>query len=197
MANVRDSDTSLWLHNKLGTSNDSWTGGSICSQLNAEVLRNIKDCFPDLQTQVKLKLLLSFFHIPRRNLDEVCCVVYQHLSLACLSILLHWGHHLVFENVYCEWCKYFLQWQNELEQIIDVAVTDSELWVSMLAEALRTYPSTGSLNTELADLDEVRPIFTDLVNDLRRLVKKQSEHVMLPMECHYLNKAALASVVSK
>lgn len=90
-----------------------------------------------------------------------------------------------------------MQWQNELEQIIDVAVTDSELWVSMLAEALRTYPSTGSLNTELADLDEVRPIFTDLVNDLRRLVKKQSEHVMLPMECHYLNKAALASVVSK
>lgn len=72
MANVRDSDTSLWLHNKLGTSNDSWTGGSICSQLNAEVLRNIKDCFPDLQTQVKLKLLLSFFHVPRRNVDEVC-----------------------------------------------------------------------------------------------------------------------------
>lgn len=71
MANVRDSDTSLWLHNKLGTSNDSWTSGSICTQLNAEVLKNIKDCFPDLQTQVKLKLLLSFFHIPRRNVEEV------------------------------------------------------------------------------------------------------------------------------
>jgi negative elongation factor A len=78
MANVRDSDTSLWLHNKLGTSNDSWTGGSICSQLNAEVLRNIKDCFPDLQTQVKLKLLLSFFHIPRRNVEEVC-LLYMHM----------------------------------------------------------------------------------------------------------------------
>lgn len=77
MANVRDSDTSLWLHNKLGTSNDSWTGSSICSQLNAEVLRNIKDCFPDLQTQVKLKLLLSFFHIPRRNVEEVS---HQHSS---------------------------------------------------------------------------------------------------------------------
>lgn len=86
MANVRDSDTSLWLHNKLGTSNDSWTGGSICSQLNAEVLRNIKDCFPDLQTQVKLKLLLSFFHIPRRNLDEVWVnnFVYNYiLDLVC------------------------------------------------------------------------------------------------------------------
>lgn len=71
MANVRDSDTSLWLHNKLGISNDSWTGSSICSQLNAEVLRNIKECFAELQTQVKLKLLLSFFHIPRRNVEEV------------------------------------------------------------------------------------------------------------------------------
>lgn len=71
MATVRDSDISLWLHNKLGTSNDSWTSGSICSQLNSEVLRNIKDCFPELQTQVKLKLLLSFFHIPRRCVDEV------------------------------------------------------------------------------------------------------------------------------
>ncbi|KAG5888477.1 hypothetical protein JTB14_022105 [Gonioctena quinquepunctata] len=156
MANVRDSDTSLWLHNKLGISNDSWTGGSICSQLNAEVLRNIKDCFPDLQTQVKLKLLLSFFHIPRRNLEE---------------------------------------WKTELEQILEVAVADSELWVGMLADALKTYPSTGSLNTEISDVDEVRPIFTDLVSDLRKLVRKQNEHTMLPMECHYLNKAALVSVV--
>lgn len=65
-------DTTLWLHNKLGTSNDSsWTSGSICSQLNKEVLKNIKECFPDLQTQVKLKLLLSFFHIPRRHVEEV------------------------------------------------------------------------------------------------------------------------------
>lgn len=74
MANVRDSDTSLWLHNKLGTSNDSWTGGSICSQLNSEVLRNIKECFPDLQTQVKLKLLLSFFQIPHKNIQEVSVI---------------------------------------------------------------------------------------------------------------------------
>lgn len=65
-------EVALWLTNKLGIQGDSWgSGGSICSQLNKEVLRNIKDCFPDLQTQVKLKLLLSFFHIPRRMIDEV------------------------------------------------------------------------------------------------------------------------------
>ncbi|XP_012524801.1 negative elongation factor A [Monomorium pharaonis] len=158
MANVRDSDTSLWLHNKLGTSNDSWTGSSICSQLNAEVLRNIKDCFPDLQTQVKLKLLLSFFHIPRRNVEE---------------------------------------WRVELEEIIEVASLDSELWVSMLSEAMKTFPSTGSLNTDITDLDEHRPIFGDLVNDLRKLLKKQNDPAMLPLECHYLNKTALTSVVGQ
>lgn len=85
----------------------------------------------------------------------------------------------------------------ELEEIIKVAALDSELWVAMLAETMKTFPSTGSLNTEISDHDEVRPIFTDLVNDLRKLVKKQSETGMLPMECHYLNKGALVSVVGQ
>lgn len=80
---------------------------------------------------------------------------------------------------------------------MEVAVGDSELWVSMIAEALKTYPATGSLNMEISDLDEVRPIFTNLVNDLRQLVRKQAESVMLPMECHYLNKQALTSVVGQ
>lgn len=86
MANVRDSDISLWLHNKLGTSSE-WTSGSICSQLNKEVLRNIKDCFADLQTQVKLKLLLSFFHIPRRLVEEVKKIVHIEKFLVLMSRL--------------------------------------------------------------------------------------------------------------
>lgn len=158
MANVRDSDTSLWLHNKLGTSNDSWINGSICSQLNKEVLRNIKECFPDLQTQVKLKLLLSFLHIPRRLVEE---------------------------------------WKAELEEVIEVAGMDSELWVSMLAETMKTFPATSSLNTEISDYEDTRPIFTDMVNDLRKLVTKHSDLGMLPLECQYLNKNALISVVGQ
>ncbi|XP_030373975.1 negative elongation factor A [Scaptodrosophila lebanonensis] len=158
MANVRDSDTSLWLHNKLGTSNDSWINGSICSQLNKEVLRNIKECFPDLQTQVKLKLLLSFLHIPRRLVEE---------------------------------------WKSELEEVIEVAGLDSELWVSMLAETMKTFPATSSLNTEISDYEDTRPIFTEMVNDLRKLVNKHSDLGMLPLECQYLNKNALISVVGQ
>lgn len=67
----------------------------------------------------------------------------------------------------------------------------------MLSEAMKTFPSTGSLNTDITDLDEHRPIFGELVNDLRKLLKKQNDPAMLPLECHYLNKTALTSVVGQ
>lgn len=64
-------EIALWLHNKLGGS-DTWiSGSSIASQLNKDVLTQIKEIFPDLQPQVRLKLILSFFQIPRRHIDEV------------------------------------------------------------------------------------------------------------------------------
>lgn len=159
MASVRDSDISLWLHNKLGTTSDTWISGSICTQLTSDVLRNIKDCFPDLQTQVKLKLLLSFFHIPRRNIAE---------------------------------------WRTELEEILEVACVDSEQWVSMLAEMMKTFPSTGSLNvTEFFHNEDNNRIFNDLITDLKKLVRKNMDYTMLPLECLYLNKNALINVVGQ
>jgi hypothetical protein len=42
----------------------------------------------------------------------------------------------------------------------------------MLAEIMKTLPGTGSLNTSIGDVDENRRIFSDLVNDLRKLGKK-------------------------
>ena len=171
MASGSQSDTSLWLHNKLGniincqrftfwalfirhstsessnilkllfsgTSNDSWTGGSIVSQLTPDILVKIQHCFmvrtiihliqigmkisvfsnkksmaypiwqvslclQDLQPQVKLKLLLSLFHIGRRNLEA---------------------------------------WKSQLDGILAVAKEDSEPWVCMLAELIKTFPETG------------------------------------------------------
>lgn len=86
MANVRDNDTFTWLKNKLGTTTDTWTGSSICSQLNTEVLRNIKDCFPPLPAPVKLKLLLSFFHIPKRNVEEVNGICARSRIRSCCAI---------------------------------------------------------------------------------------------------------------
>lgn len=89
-----------------------------------------------------------------------------------------------------------LQWKSELEEIIEVATSDTELWVSMTAETMKTFPLTGSLNTEISDYEETRPIFTDMVNDLKKLVNKHHDIGMLPLECQYLNKSALISVVS-
>lgn len=83
-----------------------------------------------------------------------------------------------------------------MEEVIEVAGLDSELWVSMIAETMKTFPASGSLNTEISEYDETRPIFTDMVNDLRRIVNKHSDRInMLPLECQYLNKTALLSVV--
>ena len=148
-----------------GTSNDSWTGGSIVAQLNPDRLVNIQHVFQDLQPQVKLKLLLSFFHIPRRNLE---------------------------------------QWRRELEGILIVAKDDSEPWVCMLAELMKSYPESGQLSNDVSLPDGNRKIFNDLLSDLKKALKKSSvllsegsrkEHYVLPLECHYLNKNAFMSVV--
>jgi len=114
----------------------------------------------ELQTQVKLKFLLSFFQFSRRNLEE---------------------------------------WKTELEEILEVAIVDGDPWVSMVAEVLKTYPSTGALNTEVgtATDEDNRRIFNDLANELRKLVKKHGDTGMLPLECPYLNKTALFTVVGQ
>jgi len=71
MANARDSDTPLWLHNKLGSSEELWIPSSISGIIKTSTIDNIFRCFPVLTTTVKLKLLLGILHLPRRNLEEV------------------------------------------------------------------------------------------------------------------------------
>ena len=66
----REGETALWLHNKLGSTDDLWSGRSICSQINKERLQDIVGCFRSLQAHVKVKLLLSFLHIVRRNVAD-------------------------------------------------------------------------------------------------------------------------------
>ncbi|XP_034327523.1 negative elongation factor A [Magallana gigas] len=63
-------DTALWLHNKLGSTDDLWSGKTICSQLSQNKLQSIHACFHTLQPHVKVKLMLSFLHIPRRNVEQ-------------------------------------------------------------------------------------------------------------------------------
>ena len=58
-----------------------------------------------------------------------------------------------------------------MEEILEVALVDGDPWVSMLAEILKTYPSSGALNIEVgtATDEDNRRIFNDLANDLHKL----------------------------
>ena len=70
MANVIEADTALWLRNKLDNE-DQWSSGGITSLLTADVLRNTYRSFRSLDHRVRLKLLLSFLEIRRRNLENL------------------------------------------------------------------------------------------------------------------------------
>lgn len=68
--NSKDEDVAFWLHNKLGSHADLWASLSISSTLTQEHLHSIKSILDRLDTLVKVKLLLSFIHIPKRNIAE-------------------------------------------------------------------------------------------------------------------------------
>lgn len=148
-------DAALWLHNKLGSTDDLWSGKTICSQLSKEKLLSIRGCFFTLQPHVKVKVMLSFLHLPRRNVEE---------------------------------------WQKEMEEILALALDDSDHWVSTVAEVLQTFPENGALKL---DLDENNVAFAEILTDLKKVVKKNADTRMLPIECQFLNKTALLSVAGQ
>ncbi|WAR20855.1 NELFA-like protein [Mya arenaria] len=131
-------DTALWLHNKLGSTDDLWSGKTICSQLSQDRLQSIHACFHTLQPHVK--------------------------------------------------------WKGYLEEILMVAIHDTDQWVSMVGEILRTFPATGALNLELEDNNGT---FAEVLTDLKKLVKKSVDVRMLPMECQFLNKTALVATTGQ
>jgi negative elongation factor A len=53
-----------------------------------------------------------------------------------------------------------------LEEIIEVAIEDSDQWVSMLAELLKNYPNNGTINFQL---DVNSGTFNDLVNEIKKI----------------------------
>ncbi|XP_046341008.2 negative elongation factor A-like [Haliotis rufescens] len=148
-------DTALWLHNKLGSTDDLWSGRTICSQLSKERLLSILECFHTLQPHVKVKLMLSFLHVPRRNTEV---------------------------------------WKREMDEILHMAMMDTDPWVCMVAEILQTFPATGSLNTAL---EENSQTFAEVLSDLKKSVKKSADVRMLPIECQFLNKTALSNTAGQ
>ena len=91
MAAGRDGDTAVWLHNKLGSTDDLWSGSSICSHLTRERLLSIQECFQHLQPHVKVKLMLSFLHLPKRSVEEVISL---NLKFICSIFCTDYNHYL-------------------------------------------------------------------------------------------------------
>ena len=60
------------------------------------------------------------------------------------------------------------QWKVELEDILHLAADDTDQWVAMVADLLRTFPSTGSLNS---DIDDHHKFFHEHLQEIRKLGK--------------------------
>jgi negative elongation factor A len=60
------------------------------------------------------------------------------------------------------------QWKPELEEILEVAQIDSDRWVSVLAEIMKSFPSNYSINADNFEGKHNKRIFDELVHDLRR-----------------------------
>ncbi|KAJ1060966.1 hypothetical protein K5549_002253 [Capra hircus] len=78
-----------------------------------------------------------------------------------------------------------------LTEIIQLATLDSDPWVLMVADILKSFPDTGALNL---DLEEQNPNVQDILGELREKVNECEASAMLPLECQYLNKNALTTL---
>lgn len=86
-SNLKDKDIVQWLENKFSASSCAaatgefsglWGSRHFCPSINQELLTEIPSCFVDLQISTKLKLLLSFLHLTKRNLDQVTVKEYLY-----------------------------------------------------------------------------------------------------------------------
>lgn len=53
-----------------------------------------------------------------------------------------------------------------MDEILEIALEDSDQWVSMVAELLKKYPMDGTINF---DIEQNSAVFTDLVGELKKI----------------------------
>lgn len=75
-----------------------------------------------------------------------------------------------------------MQMKEALSEIIQLATVDSEPWVLMVADILKSFPETGSLNL---DLEEQNPNVQDILGELR---EKGKMRVLFVITCSYVIK---------
>ena len=59
----------MWLQNRLSGA-DNWCSKSAAMMLDRQVLASIKDAFHTMESQVKLRLILSLFHLSHVQIEE-------------------------------------------------------------------------------------------------------------------------------
>ncbi|XP_009327154.1 PREDICTED: negative elongation factor A [Pygoscelis adeliae] len=200
MASMRESDTGLWLHNKLGSTDELWAPPSIASLLTASVIDNIRLCFHGLSSAVKLKLLLGPFldgdgeeeglgwqSGPLRPSSEDSVLGVRKSA----QIPRVRDHGYVVSLTQSKSVVLLKMMKGALTEIIQLATLDSDPWVLMVADILKSFPDTGSLNL---DLEEQNPNVQDILGELREKVSECETSAMLPLECQYLNKNALTTL---
>lgn len=67
-----------------------------------------------------------------------------------------------------------------MDEILEIALEDSDQWVSMVAELLRKYPMDGTINF---DIEQNSAVFTDLVGELKKIGKCHSFPPQSSLSC--------------
>lgn len=76
--------------------------------------------------------------------------------------------------------------KDALSEIIQLATVDSEPWVLMVADILKSFPETGSLNL---DLEEQNPNVQDILGELR---EKGGECICVRLYIHIQKRTKLS-----
>uniref|UniRef100_A0A914WGN7 HDAg domain-containing protein n=1 Tax=Plectus sambesii TaxID=2011161 RepID=A0A914WGN7_9BILA len=79
---LRDRDLVQWLDNKLGAADELWSGRTAAGLLTLDIISELDSCFQDLQSHVKLRMLLAIPHLPQKSLDAWREPIDNLLSLA-------------------------------------------------------------------------------------------------------------------
>ncbi|XP_071947922.1 negative elongation factor A-like [Antedon mediterranea] len=85
-----------------------------------------------------------------------------------------------------------LEHKEDLEDILRLALHDSDQWVCMIADLLRTFPQNGQINLKV---EEEHPALAEALQELRVKLSVTDSNALLPLECLYLNPNALTQLV--
>lgn len=74
----------------------------------------------------------------------------------------------------------------EIEMIVEAGRNDTDQWVSMVADIIKNYPSSGMLNTSI-EQDDSTHFFNEILGDLKKIGKLNSFLLRITILSLFLN----------